>query len=301
VRLTNGRYPNATAVDAAIKSAARNAHQADSARQIGDLIRQAHYDRFLCRVFSGGEDSEWVLKGGSGILARVPNARRTRDADLYRSGYDKDQALTELLQLVEVDLGDYFTFTYRTRRAILAGDMQPYTDGYRVTFDALLGAKVLDPINVDLSAHEGGTEGVTVADPANRLVLPKLVDVPYRLYPVANQVADKVCAALEEPQGRPSSREKDLVDLVVIGLTQSPTAVAVRTAVEQECRKRRLPFPSRFAVPPAWGRNYARDAKNTLAERYDITAAQALVDKLLGPIFTGDAAGVWHPHTQTWE
>ncbi|MEZ5199860.1 MAG: hypothetical protein R2742_00575 [Micropruina glycogenica] len=63
-------------------------------RQTGDLIRQAYYDRFLCRVFSDTETSEWVLKeGGTGMLARVPTARRTLDADLYRAGYDKDQAL----------------------------------------------------------------------------------------------------------------------------------------------------------------------------------------------------------------
>ncbi len=44
---------------------------------------------------------------------------------------------------------------------------------------------------------------------------------PYRLYPVANQIADKVCATLADYHGRPSSREKDLVDLVVIAVTQS--------------------------------------------------------------------------------
>ena len=35
-------------------------------------------DRFLCRVFAGvGE--RFVLKGGSGPLARIPDARKIRD------------------------------------------------------------------------------------------------------------------------------------------------------------------------------------------------------------------------------
>jgi len=89
-------YPSALAVEAAIKAAAKKTNAADPTRQVGDLIRQAYYDRFLCRVFSEGDESEWVLKGGSSMLARLPNARRTRDTDLYRCGYDKDAALAEL-------------------------------------------------------------------------------------------------------------------------------------------------------------------------------------------------------------
>ena len=75
------------------------------------------------------------------MLARIPTARRTLDADLYRTGYNKDQALSDLRRLAAVDLGDHFWFVYREHHAILAGDAQPYADGYRVTFDAYLGVK----------------------------------------------------------------------------------------------------------------------------------------------------------------
>ena len=66
------QYVDARAVEQAIKNAAKIAHEADPSRVISDLIRQAYFDRFLCRVFSDGDESEWVLKGGSGMLARVP-------------------------------------------------------------------------------------------------------------------------------------------------------------------------------------------------------------------------------------
>jgi hypothetical protein len=71
------RYTSARAVEQAIKDAAMAAHLADPSRATDDIVRQAHYDRFLCRVFGGGQGDEWVLKGGSGLLARVANARRT--------------------------------------------------------------------------------------------------------------------------------------------------------------------------------------------------------------------------------
>ncbi|MDR0783299.1 MAG: nucleotidyl transferase AbiEii/AbiGii toxin family protein, partial [Propionibacteriaceae bacterium] len=116
------RYTSAQAVEAAIKSAAKKANSENPSRQVDDLIRLAYYDRFLCRIFSGGENSEWVLKGGTGMLARIPNARRTLDADLFRTGLDKDQALGELRRMAEVDLGDFFRFIYIEHRDILADD-----------------------------------------------------------------------------------------------------------------------------------------------------------------------------------
>ncbi|MDR1077242.1 MAG: hypothetical protein LBL55_00975 [Propionibacteriaceae bacterium] len=76
-------YSDWRSVEQAIKRAAIKAHAADPARQIEDAIRQVHHDRFLCRVFAGDTHGVWVLKGGTGMLARVPNTRRTQDIDLY--------------------------------------------------------------------------------------------------------------------------------------------------------------------------------------------------------------------------
>ncbi|WP_036923506.1 nucleotidyl transferase AbiEii/AbiGii toxin family protein [Propionicicella superfundia] len=293
-------YPDSAGVEAAIKAAAKSAHDADPTRQTGDLIRQAHYDRFLCRVFSGSDASEWVLKGGTGMLARIPTARRTLDADLYRAGYDKDQALADLRRLAELDLGDHFRFVYREHHEILADDTQPYMDGYRVTFDAYLGVKLVDTIKVDLSAGTLPADSLEVEEPANRLRLPRLVSYPYRLYPVTNQIADKVCATITDYGGRPSSREKDLVDLVVMVITQSVDAVSLRQAIASECAKRRLRFPDEFAVPAQWGAAYAKLVRNTPAEPYPITAARELLSNFIDPVLTGGAAGAWHPEIRIW-
>ncbi|MDR0594411.1 MAG: nucleotidyl transferase AbiEii/AbiGii toxin family protein, partial [Bifidobacteriaceae bacterium] len=179
-------YDNWRAVEMAIKSAAIRAHEADPRLLVSDLIRQAYYDRFLTRVFWEGEASQWVLKGGGGMLARVPNARRTLDADLYHEGYTADQEVADLRRVADRDLGDFFRIVYTSHRVILAQDIQPYTEGYRVIFEARLGPKPGDTIKVDLSTHVGATDAVTVAEPANRLPVAKLVTAPYRLYPVVN-------------------------------------------------------------------------------------------------------------------
>lgn len=295
------RYASSGAVESAIKDAAKKAHEADPNRQVGDLIRQAHYDRFLCRVFAEGDESEWVLKGGNGILARVPNARRTQDVDIYWAGFDKDQALAELRRVTQLDLGDFFLFVYRSHADILIDDLQPYADGYRVVFDAYLGVQPLDPIMIDLSAHERGTDSLTITDPANRLILPKLPTYPYRLYPIVNQVADKVCATIATYSGRPSSREKDLVDLVIIAATQIVNAASLRSAMETECRKRHLQFPQTFSIPSAWGPSYSKLSKNTPAQCYNIDSAKRLIDDFIGHILITPTSGIWNPQKLRWE
>ncbi|MDR0944710.1 MAG: nucleotidyl transferase AbiEii/AbiGii toxin family protein [Bifidobacteriaceae bacterium] len=295
-------YPNARAVEAAIKDAAKREHQAHPSRQVADLIRQTYYDRFLCRVFAEGESNEWVLKGGSGMLARLPNARRTLDADLYRDGFQsKDQALEELRRLAHSDLGDFFRFEYRAHHTILDDDTQPYADGYRVIFDTYLGVKELDPIKVDLSIHVGATDNIVTNDPANRLDLPKLATYPYRLYPLSSQIADKVCATIiEYPGGRPSSREKDLVDLVIIAVTQNVRADTASEAVQRECRKRQVTCPKRFTIPPTWGARYTRMAKGTPAGPYPVDTAKELMARFVDPLLDGTAAGIWDPSTRQW-
>jgi hypothetical protein len=294
-------YASAKAVEMAIAAGAKAIHDTDPTRNVNDLIRQAHYDRFLCRVFYEGPDSEWVLKGGSGMLARVPNARRTLDADLHRHGYSKDQALSELKGVALIDLGDFFRFVYRKHDVILDDDIQPYADGYRVVFDAYLGTRAIDPIKVDLSVHVGATDSFTIEDPANRVPLPRLRAVPYRLYPVVNQVADKVCATIADYSGRPSSREKDLVDLVVIAVTQSVEATALHDAIVNECRLRHLPFPTEFTIPKDWGARYAKLAFNTPAAPYDTTAARDLMARFVGRVLSEQPQGTWEPDLRRWQ
>jgi len=72
------------AIKDAAKKAARQAGPGISAASVDAQIRQARFDRFLSRVFAEGDRSEWLLKGGMSMLARVPRSRATKDVDLER-------------------------------------------------------------------------------------------------------------------------------------------------------------------------------------------------------------------------
>lgn len=296
-------YNDPRSVELAIKDAAKARHAADPSVSVNERIRQAHFDRLLCRVFSEGAMSEWVLKGGTGMLARIPDSRATKDIDLFATGYTLDQALAALRRLASVNLGDHFRFEYLSHSESVAGEQQPYTDGYRVTFQTFLGTKKVSDIGVDLVVSVGDLTSVEIIEPAYRLALPRLVTHPYRLYPVERQIADKVCATMATYSGRPSSREKDLVDLVVIANTHTVNAESLRRAITQEAALRGLNEIRVFSIPDRWGRTYEQAAKSIPAcSGYErIEQAKGLMNAFLGAdLLESTALGAWSPASRSW-
>jgi len=297
-------YPTAAGVEAAIKDAAKKAAAADPSLNVNERIRLEHFNRFLSRVFSEGAASEWLLKGGTGMLARVPSARTTLDIDLYRDGFRLDQALADLRRLTSTDLGDHFRFEYVAHEKSIGGEEQPYTEGCVVTFEVLIGARSRGTINVDLAVGAGLTAPVTTADPANALELPRLVRYDYRLYPVVDQIADKVCATMQTYHDRPSSREKDLVDLVVLAATQIVDGNDLALAISTEAHRRAMDPFDRFVVPNDWGRRYKKLAKPVpyCADYRTVDLASVLAIRFIDPALTGTADGkTWSHATLAWD
>lgn len=296
-------YPTPRGVENAIKDAARKAAAADPALDVNERIRLEYFNRFLSRVFSEADDSEWVLKGGTGLLARVTSTRATRDIDLYRRGFTLTHTLDDLIRLAAIDLGDHFRFQYVSHTQSIGDDTQPYTEGYQVRFEILIGLSTKGSLHVDLAVGTGITGEVTTTAPANSLELPRLVSHQYRLYPVVDQIADKVCATMTEYNERTSSREKDLVDLVVFATTQDIDGTALRVATVTEARRRQMEPFDRFAVPSAWGAGYAKLSKPVphCADYRTVDVAAALVTRLINPALSGDADGrTWSHESLDW-
>lgn len=85
-------YENSGQLDRALKKAVR-----DRGSDPGDGYRQALRDRFLCRVFSD-PDGRFILKGGSGLLARIPDGRATRDIDFATASRESSEDALCLVQ-----------------------------------------------------------------------------------------------------------------------------------------------------------------------------------------------------------
>ena len=296
-------YKSAAAVEAAIRDAARNAFASDKYTSTQDRIRQEYFRRFLSRVFSERDDSDWVLKGGTGVLARVASGRRTTDVDLYRANNTLDGALAELIRLASIDLGDFFRFVYTKHESVVGGDQQTYTKGYGVDFDVYIGADKKEQLHVDLVVGAIVTDELTVMPPANRLDLPRLPSNDYRIYPIVDQIADKVCATMASYNGRRSSREKDLIDLVVIAKTQAFSADALGRAIGEEARARSLMPFTELIIPPTWGRLYARQAKDVphCVDYRTADLAAELMRTFIDFVLQDEVRGrIWSPDSLTW-
>jgi hypothetical protein len=135
--------------------------------------------------------------------------------------------------------------------------------------------------------------------------MPDVEQHGYRAYPLVDHVADKVCAVFERHGATeaPTTRCKDLVDLVAIALAASVQAESQMTALRSEAERRALRLPDRFAVPDRelWERGYAAEAERSLLPlARTLDEALAVVRPFLDPLLDGTAHGVWQPHDRRW-
>jgi len=246
------RYATPVALRAAITDRLRSAAAIDPSRSFPDLLRQFAYDRLLYRVFTNDDAGRWVLKGATALLARLHgHARHSIDVDLYDRVGDLHEAEAALKKAAERDVGDHFRFVLAPGRRIAE-----VGDTLRVSATAYLGATEFARFNVDLVAGTGMTGQPEVGEPLVTVELPGVPVTNYRLYPLADHVADKVFAIVEQHarQNAPpiaSTRYRDLADLVMIARREVVKAKAVETALRAQAQRRptsRIRAARRFAV-----------------------------------------------------
>ncbi len=256
------------------------------------------YDRLLERLYL--VDESWIVKGAAALLARGLGVRATIDIDVFRN-IARETVERELRDAAGKDIGDWFRFE--------VGPPQPVRDGAsgtRLPVKAYVGTTVWAAFYVDLVGF-----GVTMTgDPEKvsalaRVVMPDVEQHGYWAYPLVDHIADKVAATFDrygETQA-PSTRYKDLVDLVAIVTEASVTAQPQMAALASEAKRRGIMLPPRFDVPARdlWERGYAAEAgRSLLPEARTLDEALAVVSPFLDPLLDGTAVGQWHPKQGRW-
>jgi len=288
-------YATARAFDRALSDRITSA-AASSQHGVAELRRQFAYGRLLARVFSH-EPDRWVLKGATGLLARIPGqARHTIDIDLYFDG-KTTEALGALRGATDVDLGDFFTFDIE-RGASLSGE----TVVSQLRATAYLGDKIFETFRVDIAVDHTMTAEPDSTPPIEPVEIPGLHSVPYRTYPIQDQIADKHAAMIDLYAGQPSTRYRDLVDLVLIATTQTVEAGSLHTALVSEHRRLGT-SPSIVITLPSedWHDGYRKLAVGVSGFSFiDVADALEIINKLIGPVFGGLTAATWDPETLEW-
>ena len=292
-------YASPKAVEMAVKEAARRS-PLDTNRAISGF----YFHRLLCRVFSD-PNSPFILKGGLGVLARTTNARYTRDIDLTTSRLDINAAVDELKILASKDLDDFVSFQYVSCNPIKAED--EYREGCTVSFDVFLGAKRVQTVSVDLVADEINCGAPERISPVDRIELSDIESYDYLVYPAEKALADKVCGIVERHGDRPSSRVKDLVDIVVYAENVAFNFNPLSDALKTEFSARKLPSQWVFNLPSEWGDVQARQYRKLAKQAgipdsfHDIRNAEVLAKELIEPCLSGQAGlKNWNTDTLTW-
>ena len=270
---------------------------ASSPYRVPQLRRHFAYGRLLARLFTHQPDL-WVLKGAVGLLTRIPGqARHSIGLDLYFSGR-VEAALEALREAAALDLGDFFTFDIE-RGPVLTGTI----GGTQLRVTAYLGDKVFERFRVDVVVTSTMTAAPEPAPPFEPVRVQGLHSVDYRTHPMADQIADKVAAMTGTYAGRPSSRYRDLVDLVLIATTQAIDGDALHAALLSEHRRRGLEPNPHPALPSAdWPEGYRRIAAQVLGFAYlDATEAVELVGRLIEPVLAVLTKARWNPKRLEWE
>jgi len=270
----------------------------DSRWELPQLQRQFAYDRLLERLYL--MDDGWIVKGAVALLARELGVRASIDIDVYRAK-SVDAAEADLREAAALDIGDWFRFEIGPRGTIGEG-----ITGVRLHVTASVGQTVWAQFRVDLV----GSDLSMVGEPDQVAALAEvdMPDVPqrgYRAYPLVDHVADKVAATVQRYGSvhRPSTRFRDLVDLVAIVQGASVDAEPQILALRSEAQRRGIALPETFDVPDRalWESGYADEAKRSLlAGTHSLDEALAVVRPFVDPLLDGTARGTWDHERGAW-
>jgi hypothetical protein len=300
-------YPTAQSFRNGVSDQLKNVAQR-SGRPPDEIRREFLFDRFLARLFAE-PGRPWLVKGGTNLLIRLPAARFSKDIDLQYAGDatdDVNEAVDELRRLVANGEGsDYIRFEIGDSRPIIG--QTEHQPGATIKVDGFVGSRLFGTFPIDLSMKLRSITRPDLVQLDPLITLPGDPEPPQvSLYPLPDQVADKVCAmyGTYRVTNEVSSRYHDLVDLVLIITTTALHGTETMHALHEEAARRNgLTLPSRMTSPgPTWEAGYRDTARHSpLNPRmHDLQEALDLVGRCIDPLLARQPVTTWDPQSAEW-
>jgi hypothetical protein len=283
-----------------LRAHARNAAAQDPAYSAQERLRFFAFSRLLARVFASQPD-DWALKGAGALLARIPVARASNDLDLVAKA-SLGQVGDRLRQAAAVDLEDGLTFTVMPGTRSITGNNR----GLRFTAEARMGPYPLTTFRVDVVVDWTNTQPLDTVSPAQPIPAAALEGPPWRVYPIADHLADKVCATYEHADPARSTRFHDLIDIALIACNLTVRANDLAAALHSESRRRGTTLPRGYTTPDQamWERGFTklRRAAGPLGAKWpSYPEAVAIAQALLDPVLSGERDdGTWDAAKRRW-
>ena len=262
------------------------------------LRKRVAFELFLRRLSHAAPD-RWVLKGALALDFRLGGASRsTKDIDLGRDD-DEEAAIEDIAAAQRLRLDDFFTFTASRTDAF---DEVDEFQAIRFHVRAELAERVFEQFVVDIGFGKSTSSEPDRVRTSDFLSFAGIEPFELPAIPLTQHLGEKVHAYTRSygTTGRPSTRPKDLIDILLIADSQTLEAAALREALRHtfETRVRQLPR-SLPAPPPEWAPAYGRLAEEVGLDP-DLTAAFDRAAAFLDPVLSGEAQGSWDAAVSRW-
>lgn len=252
------------------------------------------FDRLLARLLLVAPE-RWLLKGALALDLRLgARSRTTKDMDLARQDSEA-AATTDLLAAQALDLGDYFTFAVQ-KTGRLDAALEGAAVRYRVA--AGLAGRLFDDVIVDIGFGDPLVATPDILPGSDLLSFAGIAPIAVPALPLDRHVAEKVHAYTRLYAGqRPSSRVKDLIDLVLIQSAAGFEAGHMRQVLRATFERRAThALPATLPPPPPnWDPPYRRLAFEVGLDP-NVSIGYQLAAGFLDPILSGTA-----PDDAEWE
>lgn len=259
-------------------------------REGGDIQRmrrQAAFDRLLCRLFHEA-NAPWLLKGGYAMELRIKSARTTKDIDLAlrelpsgAKAWDDTKVRDQLQQLAAIDLKDGFEFLIGEPTMDL--DAAPY-GGSRYPVEAQMAGRRFADFHLDVSAGDVVREPFEILEGHDWLGFAGIAKARMPAISREEQFAEKLHAYTLPREGRPNTRVKDLVDMLLLVDSGALDPIRLGDSITATFRRRAthavpLSLPS---PPPTWADRFRDLATECGLEGDLVTQYRRLDDFLAG-------------------
>jgi predicted nucleotidyltransferase component of viral defense system len=264
------RYETPAAFRAALEQRLLNRAQ-DTGTDINRLRRRTIFERVLARLNEAPRE-RWILKGGFALEVRLGDrARSTRDLDVAigDDAVNGDDVRDALIDALSLELDDMFEFRVSEPRNISPDEAG--RPGWRFAVTASLAGRTFQDVRVDVVARpEEIGERTEQVEMPTLLGFADLETITVEAIDRRQHFAEKLHALTRDYGERPSSRVKDLADLLILIDDDLPTDESLLDAVRAVFEIRGThPIPEQVPPPPGgWATQYKQ-----YAEELDLTAS----------------------------
>ncbi len=291
------KYATSTAFRAALDERLK-AEAKRTGLGLSRLRKRVAFELFLRRLLAVSPD-RWILKGALALDFRLrTGSRSTRDVDIERAD-DETAATEDLIAAQETEMDDFFTFS-ATRTDELPTDE---FSAARFKVKADLAGRSFEQFVLDIGFVDALPDKPEIVETPAFLSFAGIHPVRLPAIPIHQHIAEKVHAYTRRygSLNRPSSRPKDLVDILLIEGAEPLDADELSNALKDTFSRRDTHvLPAALPPPPAdWTEPFRRMATE-VGLNPDLEGSYSRAATLLDPVMAGSARGAWDSTRSAW-